>query len=93
MFVSRDVFTRVGGFTENYSMYGEDLDLCFKIKQAGYRVYHTGETNIIHHGSGSSRQDSQTHSDVIMRERTDSCDLTVELPALTVIALQWRALR
>jgi hypothetical protein len=68
MFVSRDVFTQVGGFTETYFMYGEDLDLCFKIKQAGYRVYHTGETNVIHHGCGSSRQDSQAHSDVIMRE-------------------------
>jgi hypothetical protein len=68
LFVSREVFDRIAGFTETYFMYGEDLDLCFKIKQAGYRVYHTGETNVIHHGCGSSRQDSQAHSDVIMRE-------------------------
>jgi GT2 family glycosyltransferase len=68
IFVSREVFDQVGGFSQNYFMYGEDLDLCFKINQAGYRVYHTGETNIIHHGRGSSRQDSQDRSDVIMRE-------------------------
>ncbi|HEY5814601.1 MAG TPA: glycosyltransferase family 2 protein, partial [Terrimicrobiaceae bacterium] len=31
LMVKRKEFERVGGFTEEYFMYGEDLDLCFKI--------------------------------------------------------------
>jgi GT2 family glycosyltransferase len=64
----RDVFEAVGGFTEQYFMYGEDADLCFKIAHAGYRVYYTPQTGIVHHGGGSSRQTQNNFSNVMMRE-------------------------
>jgi GT2 family glycosyltransferase len=66
--VKREAFDRVGGFSEDYFMYGEDLDLCFKIRQAGYRVYHIPETTIVHFGGGSTRHSAGTFSNVMMRE-------------------------
>lgn len=66
--VRREAFEAVGGFTEQYFMYGEDADLCFKIARAGYGVYYTPETNIIHHGSGCSRQAKNDFSNVMLRE-------------------------
>ncbi len=37
--VKREVFDQVGGFDEDYFMYAEDLDLCYRISKAGYRIY------------------------------------------------------
>ena len=48
MAIPREVFEKVGGFDEDYFMYGEDLDLCFRIKSAGYKVFYTPATSIIH---------------------------------------------
>ena len=64
----REVFESVGGFSETYFMYGEDLDLCFKIKRAGFRRYYVPETSLIHHGGGSTQQSVSNFSTVMMRE-------------------------
>ena len=64
----RDVFESVGEFSKTYFMYGEDLDLCFKIKQAGFRSYYVPQTSIIHHGGGSTQQTISNFSSVMMRE-------------------------
>lgn len=68
LLVRREVFEAVGGFTEQYFMYGEDADLCFKIARAGHRVYYTPQTGIIHHGGSSSRQAQTNFANVMMRE-------------------------
>jgi GT2 family glycosyltransferase len=36
-------------------MYGEDIDLCYKIKQLGYEVYYYGESDIIHYKGASGK--------------------------------------
>jgi GT2 family glycosyltransferase len=56
----RDVFVKVGMFSEDYFMYAEDLDLCRKLVLAGYRNYYTGATQLIHFGGGSSTPDTAT---------------------------------
>lgn len=66
--IKKKAFETVGGFSENYFMYGEDLDLCFRLKRAGFRVYHVPETSIVHHGGGSSNGGTGSFSNVMMRE-------------------------
>ncbi len=44
----RAVFTAVGGFDEAFFMYGEDLDLCFRIKQYGRSVVYCGRAQMTH---------------------------------------------
>jgi len=39
MIIKRDVFESVGGFTEDYFLNYEDIDLCKKLTDAGYRNY------------------------------------------------------
>jgi GT2 family glycosyltransferase len=56
MFIPRRIFTEVGGFDEDYFMYGEDIDLCYKIKKAGYKVYYTPQTTAIHFKGESTRR-------------------------------------
>jgi GT2 family glycosyltransferase len=56
MMIGRDAFEKVGGFSEDYFMYAEDLDLCYKVIKANYDNYYVGDAQIIHHGGKSSGQ-------------------------------------
>jgi GT2 family glycosyltransferase len=64
----RSVFESVGGFDPAYFMYGEDVDLSFKIHKAGYKLYYVPRAEIVHHGGGSSASARSTFSTVMMRE-------------------------
>jgi hypothetical protein len=56
MFIPRHVFDEVSRFDKDYFMYGEDIDLCYKIKRAGYKVYYTPSTSAIHFKGESTRR-------------------------------------
>ena len=53
--IRRDLYESLKGFDEDYFMYGEDLDLCFRTKMAGFRNYYTPSTNILHFKGQSCR--------------------------------------
>ena len=48
MFMEKSVLDEVGHFDEDYFMYGEDIDLCFRIKKAGYKIYYYPKVTTIH---------------------------------------------
>jgi GT2 family glycosyltransferase len=54
MLIKRDVFEKVGFFTEDYFMYAEDLDLCYKVERAGYSNYYISTPKVLHYGGKSS---------------------------------------
>ena len=56
MLMPREVIDEVGLFDEDYFMYGEDIDLCYRIKEAGYKVVYYPEAQIIHYKGGSSKK-------------------------------------
>ncbi|WP_017464053.1 glycosyltransferase family 2 protein [Dyella ginsengisoli] len=55
MLVSRRVFEYLGGFDEGYFLHCEDLDLCRRVRDAGYRVMLAGDVRVLHGKGGSSR--------------------------------------
>lgn len=56
MLVKREVLQTVGYFDETFFMYGEDLDLCYRINEAGYKIYYVSDTQIIHFKGESSKK-------------------------------------
>jgi GT2 family glycosyltransferase len=66
MMMRREVFESVGGFSAEYFMYGEDMDLCFKTRRHGLHNYHVRDSVVIHHGGGSSRHAVSRFSAVMM---------------------------
>lgn len=46
--MSKSQYIEVGGFDEDYFMYGEDIDLSLKLLKAGYKNYYCGDVTIIH---------------------------------------------
>lgn len=68
LMIDKNLFEKVGGFSPEYFMYGEDLDLCFKARQAGFLNYHVRDAVIVHHGGGSTNRSVSNFSNVMMRE-------------------------
>lgn len=58
MLFRREVYERIGGFDPQFFMYGEDLDLCYRTQQAGYKVFYYPETEIIHYKGESTKRSS-----------------------------------
>lgn len=54
MFLKNEVYQAIGGFDTDYFMYGEDIDLSYKLLQSGYSNYYFGETTIIHYKGEST---------------------------------------
>jgi GT2 family glycosyltransferase len=56
MLLSREAYEKTQGFDEDYFMYGEDLDLCFRVKKAGLAVYYAPVTATIHFKGESTKR-------------------------------------
>jgi len=59
MFMKRVVYEQVEGFDEDYFMYGEDIDLSYKLLQSGFQNYYFGETTCIHYKGESTNNDKK----------------------------------
>jgi GT2 family glycosyltransferase/lipopolysaccharide/colanic/teichoic acid biosynthesis glycosyltransferase len=58
MMVRREAYEQVGGLDEDFFMYGEDLDWCFRIQRAGWKNYYVHSTQIIHYKGESTKRSS-----------------------------------
>jgi N-acetylglucosaminyl-diphospho-decaprenol L-rhamnosyltransferase len=56
MMVRREAFEQVGGFDESYFMYVEDVDLCSRLRHAGWKAMYYPQAQMMHHVAGSSRR-------------------------------------
>jgi GT2 family glycosyltransferase len=56
MMFRKEVYEKIGGFDPQFFMYGEDLDLCYRTQQAGFKVYYVPDTEIIHYKGESTRR-------------------------------------
>lgn len=55
MMLRRIAFERVKGFDTGYFLHCEDLDLCRRLRDAGYEVLLAGQVRVVHAGGSSSR--------------------------------------
>lgn len=72
MFMRKSVLEKVGYFDEDYFLYGEDIDLCFRVKEAGFKIMYIPEVRILHvkgvssgikkHSAGVSTANKSTKS-------------------------------
>ncbi|MBZ0115755.1 MAG: glycosyltransferase family 2 protein, partial [Sandaracinaceae bacterium] len=54
MMVPRRAFDAVGGFDERFAVAFNDVDLCLRLRQAGYRIVYTPHA-VLYHAEGSTR--------------------------------------
>lgn len=54
--IRRSAFDQVLGFDESYFMYFEEVDLCWRLKSAGWRTEFVHEAEVVHVGGASAEQ-------------------------------------
>jgi GT2 family glycosyltransferase len=60
LLIRKDTFHKVGGFDEGFQLHYSDVDLCLKVRKAGYRILYTPQVRLIHH-------ESVTHKGIVPR--------------------------
>jgi len=58
MFIRKETLEKTGYLDETFFMYGEDIDLSYRIVQSGYQNYYFPETTIIHYKGESTKKGS-----------------------------------
>lgn len=56
MLVRSETIRQIGGLDETFFMYGEDIDWCYRIKEAGWGIHYHPATYIVHYKGASSRR-------------------------------------
>jgi N-acetylglucosaminyl-diphospho-decaprenol L-rhamnosyltransferase len=70
MLIRRSAFEQVGAFDEGFWLYGEELDLCARLRDGGWKVLATPEFEVLHEGgvsTGRARRIHLMHSESIYR--------------------------
>ncbi|OGF99777.1 hypothetical protein A2Y99_02335 [Candidatus Gottesmanbacteria bacterium RBG_13_37_7] len=55
MFIRKDVLEKSGFFDRKIFMYGEEIELCYRIKKKGYNIIYNPSTKVLHHKGASSQ--------------------------------------
>jgi GT2 family glycosyltransferase len=58
MLLRKETLDKIGYLDEDFFMYGEDIDLSYRITQAGYKNYYFPQTRIIHYKGESTKKNS-----------------------------------
>ncbi len=53
MFVKSEVFKKIGGFYDYYYMHQEDIDLCWRAHNSGFKIYACPASVVYHIGGGT----------------------------------------
>lgn len=56
LLIRKEVFDKVGVFDERFFMLFEEVDLCFRVKQAGWQIWFVPEAQIIHYYGQAIKQ-------------------------------------
>ncbi len=56
MLVRKETIDEIGMLDEDFFMYGEDIDWCYRIKAAGWEIYYNPYTTITHYKGASSKK-------------------------------------
>ncbi len=59
MLFPSQVFAEMNGFDERYSLYFEDVDLCCRLRLAGYKIFLDPRVSVIHNARRDSHKNRQ----------------------------------
>lgn len=69
MIARAEIVRNVGGFDEDFFLYGDDQDLCLRIRKAGYEVGYCDAAVVVHLGGQSERKST---SEELWRKKTQA---------------------
>jgi GT2 family glycosyltransferase len=57
--IQTDVFKSVGGFSDAFFVYGEDTDLCYRVRKAGWEIGYCETASVSHIGGHSEKSSTE----------------------------------
>jgi len=66
----RELFEKLGGFDENFFMYTEDEEICYRVHQLGYKILHTPNI-VVTHFEGKSNT-NKSINEFLLKEKIKS---------------------
>ncbi len=97
MLMRKSVLDKIGLLDEAFFMYGEDIDLSYRITQAGFKNYYFPETRIIHYKGESTKKSSVNYvfvfynAMIIFAQKHFSSQRAQTFSVLIHIAIYFRA--
>lgn len=64
MFFRTECLKQASGFDERFFMYGEDIDLCYRVTEMGWEIHYVPETSIIHYKGESTKKNELAYNRV-----------------------------
>jgi O-antigen biosynthesis protein len=71
MLIKKVVLEKTGAFDERYFMYGEDIEICSRIKKMGFEIIFCPEMSILHFGGKSSKKSKISYFNTTKRLESD----------------------
>jgi GT2 family glycosyltransferase len=85
MFIKNKVFHELGGFDEDYFAHQEEVDLCWRAKNKGYKVYYVGMSHVFH--LGGSTLSNMNPKKTYLNFRNSLFSITKNLPRKKAIPI------
>ncbi|MGB5818038.1 MAG: glycosyltransferase family 2 protein [Saonia sp.] len=89
MFIKSEVFKSLEGFDEDYFAHQEEVDLCWRAKNEGHKVYYTGKSHVYH--LGGSTLSNMNPKKTYLNFRNSLFSITKNLPrrkALPIVLIR-----
>jgi len=78
MFITSEVFQSLKGFDEDYFAHQEEIDLCWRAKNAGHKVFYVGHSHVYH--LGGSTLSNMNPKKTFLNFRNSLFSITKNLP-------------
>lgn len=69
--VRKDIIDKLKGFDESIFMYAEDVDLCYRIRKDGWKIYYLADEEIIHMEGAASKKTSNKYFGAILQRESN----------------------
>jgi len=85
MFIRKKVYDDLGGFDEDYFAHQEEVDLCWRAQNEGYKVYYVGTSEVFH--LGGSTLSNMNPKKTYLNFRNSLFSITKNLPRRKALVL------
>lgn len=99
MIINRNIFTEIGYFDENYFMYYEETDLCFRAKARGWQILYDPLSQVMHKTPHSTKKENiplfiqteirKSHLYFFRKNRSYLSYFIIFLASFSLLVLKW----
>ena len=69
LFIKADVFHKVDGYDKDFFLFFEELDLCFNVIKAGYKIIYLPAISVFHHGSVTVKKNYASFTELFYKSK------------------------